>query len=53
MEKDIEFKNSLIKKAKDLIVIDKDAKGDCQSLVHKMFEENHINKIELILYLVY
>ena len=44
MIKDIEFKNDLIKKAKELIEIDKDAQGDCQSLVNKMFKEHHINK---------
>ena len=44
MLKDIEFKNDLIKKAKELIEIDKDAQGDCQSLANKIFKENHINK---------
>ena len=47
MIKDIEFKDDLIKKAKELIEIDKDAQGDCQSLVNKMFKENHINKNSL------
>jgi len=44
MAKDIEFKNNLIKKAKELIEIDVDSKGGCQSLINKMFKENHINK---------
>jgi len=44
MEKDIEFKNDLIKKAKELIEIDNEAQGNCQSLVDKMFQNNHINK---------
>ena len=44
MIKDIEFRNDLIKKAKELIEIDKDAQGDCQSLINKMFKEHHINK---------
>ncbi len=47
MTKDIEFKDDLIKKAKELIDIDKDAQGDCQTLVNKMFKENHINKNSL------
>ena len=41
---DIEFKNELIKKVKELIKIDRDAKEDCQSLVNKIFKENYINK---------
>ena len=44
MNKDLEFKNDLIKKAKELIEIDNDAQGNCQSLVDKMFKENSINK---------
>jgi hypothetical protein len=47
MLNDIEFKNNLIKKAKELIEIDKDAQEDCQSLVNKMFKENYINKYSL------
>jgi len=45
MAKDIEFKNDLIKKAKELIEIDIEAQEGCQSLlVNKIFKENHINK---------
>ena len=44
MMKDIEFRNDLINKAKELIEIDKDSQGDCQSLINKMFKEHHINK---------
>ena len=44
MVKDTEFKNDLIKKAKELIEIDKDAQGHCQNLVDKLFKVNYINK---------
>ena len=44
MLKDIGFKDDLIKKVKELIERDKDAQGDCQSLINKMFKENYINK---------
>ena len=44
MAKDIEFKNDLIKKAKELIELDNDAQGHCQSLVDKMLKNNYINK---------
>ena len=44
MSKNSDFKNDLIKKAKELIDIDPDAKGLCQSLVDKMLEKNYINK---------
>ena len=50
LKKDIEFKNNIINKAKELIETDKDAQGDCYSLIHKMFREKYINKdnIDLI-----
>ena len=44
MESDTEFKNELIKKAKELIEIDKDAQVDSKSLIDKMFRENRIDK---------
>ena len=44
MESDTEFKNDLIKKAKELIEIDKDAQVDSKSLIDKMFRENRIDK---------
>ena len=44
MEKESGFKDELINKAKKLIEIDKEAQGDCQSLINKIFKENHINK---------
>ena len=34
MNKDLEFKNDLIKKAKELIETDNDAQGNCQSVYH-------------------
>ena len=44
MMKNSDFKKDLIKKAKELIEIDPDAQGTCQSLVDKMIEKNYINK---------
>ena len=44
MYNDKEFKNNIIKKAKELIEIDKDVQGDCLNLVNKMFKENYVNK---------
>ena len=44
ISKNPDFKNDLIKKAKELIEIDPDAEGLCQSLVDKMLEKNYINK---------
>ena len=44
MTKNSDFKKDLIKKAKELIEIDPDAQGHCQSLVDKMLEKNYINK---------
>ncbi len=44
MTKNSDFKKDLINKAKELIEIDPDAQGDCQSLVYKIFEKNYINK---------
>ena len=44
LKKDPDFKNELIKKAKELIELDKDAHIDCKSLVKKMFTNNYINK---------
>ena len=44
MSKNSDFKKDLIKKAKELIEIDPDAQGLCQSLVDKMLEKNYINK---------
>ena len=44
MTKNSDFKKDLIKKAKELIEIDPDAQGLCQSLVDKMLEKNYINK---------
>ena len=50
MENNKDFKKSIIKKAKELIDEDKNVKGDCGSLIVKMFNENYINKnsIDLI-----
>jgi len=44
MENNKEFKKSLITKAKELIDEDKNAKGDCGSLIDKILKENYINK---------
>ena len=45
LKKDIEFKNNIINKAKELIETDEDAKGDCYSLIHKMFREKFCNSV--------
>ena len=54
LKKDPDFKNELIKKAKELIELDKDAHIDCKSLVKKMFTNNYINKdkINIITYIL-
>ena len=44
MLKDPEFKNDLIKKAKELIETDKNAQGNCQSLINDMFKKDCIGK---------
>ena len=44
MTKNSDLKKDLIKKAKELIEIDPEAQGLCQSLIDKMIEKNHINK---------
>ena len=44
MIKDTESKDDLIKKAKELIEIDKDSQGDYQTLINKMFKENIFKK---------
>ena len=44
MTKNPDFKKDLIKKAKELIEIDPDAQGLCQSLIDKILENNYINK---------
>ena len=44
MSKNSDFKRDLIKKAKELIEIDPEAPGLCQSLVDKIFDKNYINK---------
>ena len=44
MENNKEFKQNLIKRAKELIVEDKNAKGDCGTLIDKMLNDNYINK---------
>jgi hypothetical protein len=44
MYNDKEFKNNIIKKAKEIKEIDKDVQGDCLNLVNKMFKENYVNK---------
>ena len=50
MENNKDFKKDLIKKAKELINDNKDAMGDCGSLIYKMFNEKYINpnSIDLI-----
>ena len=50
MEIHKDFKERIIKKAKELIDEDKNAFGDCGSLIDKMFKDNYINKnsIDLI-----
>ena len=50
MYNDKEFKNNIIKKAKEIKEIDKDVQGDCLNLVNKMFKENYVNedKIDII-----
>ena len=47
MAKDIEFKNNLITKAKELIEMDKEASVDCLSLINKIFKNHQINKINI------
>ena len=44
MENNKDFKQNLIKRAKELIVEDKNAKGDCGTLIDKMLNDNYINK---------
>jgi len=41
---DPDFKNKIIKKAKELIETDKNTPDECFSLVNKMFKENYMNK---------
>ena len=50
MSNDLEFKNGLIKKAKELIEIDDDVQGSCLNIINKMFKLKLINKnsIDLI-----
>ena len=45
-----DFKNDLIRKAKEIINEDKDINGDCGSLINKIFQKNYINpnSIDLI-----
>ena len=41
---DLEFKDKIIEKAKELIKMDKDARDDCNYLVDKMFKEKYFDK---------
>ena len=44
MEEDVEFKEKIIDKVKDLINNDKDSEGNCKSLIEKIFKMNYIGK---------
>ena len=44
MDDDTEFKENIINKAKALIGLNKEAEGNCQSLIDKIFMNNYIGK---------
>ena len=44
MDEEVDFKEKIIEKAKELIDNDKDAEGDCKSLMDKIFKINYIGK---------
>ena len=44
MEEEVDFKEKIIDKVKDLINNDKDSEGSCKSLIDKIFKLNYIGK---------